>query len=699
MNMLLVNDVYQCGQSSFRILWRDINFAYWIDINDRSALPKLISIENLIKLLQDDDIHFIADPYEQFLIAPPSKTTDWGKKVQTIAWEMISNYVKQEPEIYNRSERGKFVQSIIAEHSTTKQTVYAKLRAYWQLGKSPNALYPDTSKNGGAGKTKSAGEKKRGRPRTVSLGTGINIDEHVGNVFRTIIKAYYLNTTGNTLQFAYTRALIALGIDPKKAFDAQFAEAPTYDQFYHFAQKEIGAVEKARKRAGEVQYNKDFRPVLGTSAAGVMGPGSLYQIDATIGDVYLVSENDRTKIIGRPVIYIVIDVFSRLVTGVYIGLEGPSWVSAMSALANTMIDKVAFCAKYDIHIEQDEWPVVGRPEAILGDKGEMFGRTVEIMSEALYIDIQNTPSYRADWKGIVERHFRTLQETFKPYVEGYVTGIISKKRAGPDYRLDAELTLRDISKIIIHCILEYNNSHVVSNYDPDKDMPPELPHNPLALWNWGIQNRTGKLRNISEDLATVNLLPHKEATITNEGIKLFGCLYSTSIAISEGWFHRIDSGPKKVLVAYDPHITNRIYLRPEGKFNQIIVCDLTERSREYRDLTFWDVWRINKIKATTAATARLKKTKGQLSLDGWIKQVTSEARKQKPDTSMESKTSQTKGIRDNRSNEISEQRQLNPGLMPQAPIKNDTGNQGVNPKDQKSQSFNIPDMLDDLYGG
>lgn len=52
-----------------------------------------------------------------------------------------------------------------------------------------------------------------------------------------------------------------------------------------------------------------------------IGPGSRYQIDATIGDVYLVSEYNRNQIIARPIIYVVIDVFSRMITGVYVGLE------------------------------------------------------------------------------------------------------------------------------------------------------------------------------------------------------------------------------------------------------------------------------------------------------------------------------------------------------------------------------------------
>lgn len=697
--MLLVNDVYQYGNRRFRILWRDVRIAVWIDIDGKQALPETIEISDLEKLLSDGAIEYTQDPYESFLMAPPSKETDWGRDIQERAWSMIQPYVTQEPSIYLRAQRGKMIQSMSTSCSMTKVTVYAKLRYYWQRGKSSNALYPDTRNWGNVGKPKKCGEKKRGRPRSVTNGGGVNISTEMEGIFRTVLKAFYLNTDGNSIQFAYEKALIALKIDPKKARESDIAEAPTYEQFYYFLKKEIGAVEKARARAGDIQYQKDIRPVLGTSASETVGPGSLYQIDATIGDIYLLAENDRSKIIGRPVIYIVIDVFSRLITGLYVGLEGPSWVSAMCALANTMSDKVAYCERFGIHIDREDWPVVGKPEAILGDKGEMLGRTVEIVSNALNIDIQNTPSFRADWKGIVERQFRTLQEKFKPYVEGYVTGEISKKRAGSDYRLDAELTLRDFTRLMIQCVLKYNTTHAIENYDADAGMPPELPHNPLALWNWGIRNRTGKLRGVREDLAIVNLLPHTEGSVSEEGISIFGCVYSTAVAIREGWFDRIKAGPKKVLVAYDLHVTNRIYLRPGGKYDAYIVCELTERSREYRDLTFWDVWTIRKIKAKTAAAANHKKTKGRLELGHEIENITSEARAKKPDTSHLSNSERTKGIRDNRSAEKTRERKVNPGLMPGSVVqpKGDKDNV-IYLTGNKPQNYEIPDMLDDLYG-
>ncbi|MDC9611690.1 transposase, partial [Pseudoalteromonas sp. GABNS16H] len=82
-----------------------------------------------------------------------------------------------------------------------------------------------------------------------------------------------------------------------------------------------------------------------TSTSGNLnfGPGARYEIDATIADLYLVAEDDPAPIIGRPVLYFVKDVFSRMVVGMYVGLENPSWVAAMVALSNAFSDKTTYC--------------------------------------------------------------------------------------------------------------------------------------------------------------------------------------------------------------------------------------------------------------------------------------------------------------------------------------------------------------------
>src|SRR5699024_11573469 len=73
------------------------------------------------------------------------------------------------------------------------------------------------------------------------------------------------------------------------------------------------------------------------------------------------------KVIGRPAIYAVLDVYSRIITGLYVGLEGPSWIGAMMALDNMVADKVEFCKQYGIDITPEQWPTHHLPEIIIAE--------------------------------------------------------------------------------------------------------------------------------------------------------------------------------------------------------------------------------------------------------------------------------------------------------------------------------------------
>ena len=85
-------------------------------------------------------------------------------------------------------------------------------------------------------------------------------------------------------------------------------------------------------REGPHAFLTKYRPALDSSIQDGMGPGSCFEIDATPGDTTLVSRTFRVHVIGRAQLYIVVDVFSTMITGVYIGLETPSWIATMMAL-------------------------------------------------------------------------------------------------------------------------------------------------------------------------------------------------------------------------------------------------------------------------------------------------------------------------------------------------------------------------------
>ena len=133
----------------------------------------------------------------------------------------------------------------------------------------------------------------------------------------------------------------------------------------------------------------------------------------------------------------------------------------------------------------DQWPTVGIPDAILADRGELLGHQIESLEKAFGVRIENTPPYRGDAKGIVERYFRTLQAEFKPFAPGVVTGTRVRKRGGKDYRLDATLTLDDFTRIMLASILHRNQYAVLPKYDRDADMPNDMALTPLATFGIG----------------------------------------------------------------------------------------------------------------------------------------------------------------------------------------------------------------------
>jgi hypothetical protein len=693
--MFMPNDVYQWENRRIRILWSDPQAIFWIDIDDERALPEVLSRTDFSHLLAKEDLKAILDPHIDVSMNPPIEGSK-AELVQKRAWLAIQRIVKEEPAVYQRKTRGQLVQQVLVETKTTKQTVYRWLRRYWQFGKCANALSGRYDRCGGPGKSKTFKDKRNGRARTRSLGEGLPVTDQIKSLFRTTLETFYFDENKYEFDYAYNQLLIAYGVT-LPASPEDLINVPTERQFKYFLQKEYTPIEVTRKREGEINYLKDFSPSLGTSTAEVPGPGYLYQIDATIADVYLVSEQDRSEVIGRPTMYFVVDVFSRAIVGMYIGLENPSWVSAMEALGNAMADKVAYCASHGIEISPDLWPMQGLPEHLIGDKGEMLGRHVEVLSKSFHVEIQNTPAYRADWKGVVERYFRTVQTKMKPFVEGYVTkNPIGKKRHGKDYRQNAILTLSEFTKMVIKIVLHYNNDNVVSTYDIDSGVPKSLPANPVTLWNWGIEHRTGLLRRPDPELVRINLLPHTNATVSEHGVKLFGCFYSCKEALEWGWFDENYSGPKTVTVAYDLFSSNTIYLRPSDTYSRYIPANLTTRSRAYADITIWELWGIQDIRLGVAASSKLKQRSGSINLVNDLEKISEEARKQQPRYTKSDKAKRVKGITGNKIKERQIERTKKSAFNNRKPDASSATVTEIHKSNTGRKNFQLPSRLKDL---
>lgn len=558
-----------------------------LDVETAEAMPVWSELSGVRDALREGRTRVLHhDPW----FAPPreeSQLTKAERQGRDRAWSIIEPIVTAGPdEVFDRKARGCLVTRALERRFATKPTIYQYLRRYWRGGQSVHALIPRFKSSGAPGKVRTqtaSASRKRGRPSFVRVhtgeATGINVDERVRQLLVKIGTEFYENGSGYTKKRAFEEGLRKYFHDGYDVlpdgtrFPVLLPEEwlPTYGQFEYWYGKSRDPNKVVAARVGQREYNLKHRPIRGDSTSMAFGPGSLYQVDATVGDVYLVSSRDPRLIIGRPVIYVAVDTFSRLVAGFTVGLEGPSWMGAALAFENVATDKVDFCSALGITITQDLWPVQHFPEAILGDRGELEGRNADSLVKGFGVRVANTPPYRADWKAIVERHFRLVNDRILRWLPGAVR---KNARGDRDYRLDAAMTLAQLRKVLALCFLEHNQTTLIEDYPLDPDMRRDgvRPY-PLELWSWGIEHRTGGLRHFPPDMVRRQLLPRAQATMRPRGLYYGKQYYTSELIEAENWSGRARQNDTwRVDIAYDPWSSARIWMELEGR-EDLILCE------------------------------------------------------------------------------------------------------------------------------
>ncbi len=462
----------------------------------------------------------------------------------------------------------------------------------------------------GRGKEKTAGTTKRGRPSKYAelRGEGVNVTENIKRIFRIAINRFYYTTAKNSLVLYYE-------LMRKEYFNKGFnkingvkipilkpqSEVPTFSQFCYWFKKERNIKKEITSRYSNKKYQKQYRAITGNTNEGVLQPG-IIEIDCQVGDVYLTSRFKKNWVIGRPAIYVVIDKFSRMICGYYVGLETGSYAGAMMALLNTATDKVEFCKQYGIDILKKEWPIQHLPETILADRGELEGGNIDNLINTLNISVQNTPSYQAELKSTVERFFGLNNDRVKPFMPGAVD-LDGRERGDKDYRLNAKLDLYHFNQIMIKAILYHNNYYHLDYYKREEMMvEDEVTCIPTHLFNWGIENRGGTLRSVSEDILKLALMPSDSATVTAKGIKYKDMYYASKEMLKNQMFVRArKNGWWKVKISYDPRNMDYIYVLGDIP-NDYEKCYMIDDNSRYHNKVIEEieyllaVEKINKIK-------------------------------------------------------------------------------------------------------
>ena len=640
------------NDKQFRLLWLDPtlngSFIYWLD--GKPAIPAKVQLSELEKSLQQGWIIEDQDPY-----TPKSEPSEIMVQKRDEIWARMKDALLDEPGIYNKKIRSEHLRRIEAESGEKSTNLYKRLQKYWQRGKTPDAFLPDYSARGGKGKLRVG----RAIPQTeIASEFGKKLTLEDGEFMDAAIKKYYLTRVEPDLPSAYNRMLgDSYTVVEKKDDGTEVAhllpkgELPSIHQFRYWYKKHYDVKEEATKRKGETGYETTARAKTGKNDYGMMGPGSQYQVDATVADVYLVSQFNRENIIGRPVMYFCMDTVSRIVTGMYIGLEGPSWLGMTMALYNATTDKVDYCHQFGLEITEDQWPCHHVPSILLGDRGELESHKADNLVTMLGIQVDNAPPYRGDLKPIIESHFKTINTQVKPLLPGFVLPD-DRQRGGKDYRLDAKLDIRQFTRIVIQCVLHYNNEHCMKTFEKNEQMLKSgVEAIPVKLWNWGIRNSSGSLRTFPKEKIRLALMPKEGGSVTERGI-YFKKLYYTCKEAREGlWFETArKEGRYHVDISYDPRDMNMIYVwDPKG--TEVYPCSLLDWEERFAGKSLEEVEYEQKTKLYEEKQLERAEKEALINLNRVIDAIVAEAEEMAPSNIGKTKAERLSDIRGNRKEE------------------------------------------------
>ncbi|KGX85876.1 Mu transposase C-terminal domain-containing protein [Pontibacillus litoralis] len=646
------------------------SIVYAIDM-DKLRWPFSIKKDELATDYQENKIVVLEkDPYVR--LVAEEELSDAEKERRSQAWDIV-NFVLQQVDseilMLKSKYRENAIKMAIEAYSVNYTTVKNYLIRYWKGGKIRNGLLPKFNLCGLKGKEREASDEKRGRP-SKSGNHGVNVDDKIKKFFKIGLNRYYYNGRQNSLKMTYE--LILKDFFTEKIINdngdevpviKESSKIPSYHQFLYWYKKFNSLKKELIKRQGARNYYQKHRTIIGNSTQDAgLGPGTLWQIDSTQFDIYLVSSVNRNLIVGRPTLICVIDVYSRMIVGVNVTFESfNSYTGTMVALANSMLPKNDFCKQFGITLNKDEWDVSCVPQRIFADRGELNGKQIEDAIGGLGISIQNAPPYRADYKGIIEQAFAQLNIKVKPFADGVVkNGKNSIERGDEDYRLKANLTIDEFTRIVIKCVLFHNNHHVLSEYVLDEIMiSEEVEKIPTKIWDYGVKNMKGQLRVLPEQTVKMHLLPTDTASITSRGVRYKKMLYASDYSLKNNWFQSARvNGSKKIKIWYDPRDLSSIYtINEDEEFHKL---NLLEYLTKYEHKGIDEIDQIIKHEQSMENMSKEQELQEKMKLYDDIQIIVGQGKKKTEATkdSSLSKAKRLRGIRENQREERELQREM-----------------------------------------
>lgn len=504
-----------------------------------------------------------------------------------------------EPGIMEPSSRHALLKLRAAEPGGgTEKTLLKALRRWWQGGQTLNALLGHYANSGAPNKpgTQGRGRHKESKytEQPLEVRRPYQLTEDDLAKMREVIEAYYFDkearrTLRAALEHLHNTHYTFLDGNGATCLKHE-SECPSYKQLRHFLLTTYPRETILVSRKGEKAFAKEDRSTHGSIQIECLGPGHIYEFDATIVDVKLVSEKDRRKIVGKPTLYLLIDRFSRLIVGFYLGFEHACYTAAMQAIVSLGEDKQELCNKLGLPYDPYDWPAQGVvPMKFLADQGELTSKTARRIARSLRSTLSNVPGLRPDWKPLVECGFKMLHQIIAPDTPAYTPDADARQRRAVNRDNEACQTLHEFTAVVVAAIIAHNKrmqvGYPLSIEQADDGTRPI----PRELWDHGVRTRSGYLARADFAKVREELLPRAQATITGDAIMFEKLAYLCPEALERGWLIQGRKARNSVEIAHDFRLVNEIIVYSPNGSGESFVARLSKDSVQFKDHSLKEV--------------------------------------------------------------------------------------------------------------
>ncbi|CAN7585603.1 DDE-type integrase/transposase/recombinase [Acidovorax sp. LjRoot118] len=362
-------------------------------------------------------------------------------------------------------------------------------------------------------------------------------------------------------------------------------EYPSKTQVKRVLTEEVQWLEKILQKTSAGHFQRSLRGLSGVSWQDAAGPGHVYAIDSTIGDIYLRSSINPAWIIGRPIVYVIVDVWSTAVVGFYVCLSGPSWTTARISLLNIVAPTQVMATLWNYAMRQSLDPLPTIPYRLMCDRGEYLSIAAKATGADVTMNLSYAPPFRPDLKGVVE----VMHRIMKDVQYNFMPGAMDARRKEYDLRRsnpsEATMTVQHYMHFLSECFFRYNltadrKKRVDAHMIADGVYP-----SPAGLWRWGHAVGIGYRKVVPFVESVSRLLPAEAAWITKRGVCFDGDYYSCPEAEQEQWSTYARNHGVQRITAYPYPGSNSLIWTPNRSGDGMLELAISDHSLAAPGLT------------------------------------------------------------------------------------------------------------------